>query len=51
MNRNSRKSVAKLNEVHRANLEKRLQHRLEVARVKGDENLIRALEAEMRLLH
>ncbi len=49
MNNNTRKSLSKLNEVHKANLEKRMQHRLEVARSKGDENLIRALEAEMRV--
>ncbi len=48
MNKNTRKSLSKLNEVHKANLAKRMQHRLEVARAKGDENLIQALEAEMK---
>ncbi|MBE9167022.1 hypothetical protein IQ238_05550 [Pleurocapsales cyanobacterium LEGE 06147] len=33
-------------ETHRVNLLKILEHRLEVARAKGDENLIRQLEAE-----
>lgn len=31
---------------HRANIQTSLEHRLEVARAKGDENLIRQLEAE-----
>ncbi|MGF1482378.1 MAG: hypothetical protein ACFB4I_23365 [Cyanophyceae cyanobacterium] len=31
---------------HRANLLKSLEYRLEVARAKGDENLVRALQAE-----
>jgi hypothetical protein len=37
-------------ETHRANLQKRLEHRIEVAKSNGDENLVRLLEAEMRLL-
>ena len=49
MNKNTRKSASKLNEVHKANLAKRMQHRLEVARAKGDRDLIEALEAEMRV--
>jgi len=43
MNRQTRKKLA---QVHQDNLQKNLQHRLEVARTKGDENLIRMLEAE-----
>ncbi|MGK7900769.1 MAG: hypothetical protein AB4352_05030 [Hormoscilla sp.] len=43
MNRQTRQKLA---QVHRDNLQKNLQHRLEVARSKGDENLIRMLEAE-----
>lgn len=31
---------------HRANIQRSLEHRLEVARAKGDENLIRQLLAE-----
>ncbi|WP_431191314.1 arginine synthesis PII-interacting regulator PirA [Funiculus sociatus] len=31
---------------HRENIQKSLQHRLEVARAKGDEALVRQLEAE-----
>ncbi|MCX7595681.1 MAG: hypothetical protein N2235_18365 [Fischerella sp.] len=38
----------KAQEVHRENIKKSLQHRLQVAKAKGDENLIRQLEAEMK---
>ncbi|HEY9810166.1 MAG TPA: hypothetical protein V6D13_12625 [Halomicronema sp.] len=31
---------------HRATIQKQLQYRLEVARAKGDEELVRKLEAE-----
>jgi hypothetical protein len=50
INRNRRQTVNKLAEVHRSNLQKRLEHRLAVAKAKGDENLIRALESEMEKL-
>jgi len=33
-------------ETHRANIRKSLEHRLEVARAAGNQELIRALEAE-----
>lgn len=33
---------------HRANIQKSLEHRLEVAKAKGDETLIRQLEAEAK---
>ncbi|WP_178378053.1 hypothetical protein [Chroogloeocystis siderophila] len=33
-------------ETHRTNIQKSLEHRLQVARAKGDEKLIRQLEAE-----
>ena len=48
LNKNLRKNSVKLSDVHRANIQKRLEHRLEVARSNGAENLIRTLEAEMR---
>lgn len=48
MNKDFRKEVNQLSQTHRANIQKRLEHRLEVARAKGDENLVRMLEAEMR---
>ncbi|MEM9217670.1 MAG: hypothetical protein AAGD25_25430 [Cyanobacteria bacterium P01_F01_bin.150] len=39
-----------LNTVHRQNLQRRLTHRLEVARASGNEILIRQLEQEMSLI-
>lgn len=33
---------------HQANIQRSLEHRLEVARAKGDENLVRQLEAEAK---
>lgn len=38
--------LARTSQAHRDSLQKNLQHRLEVARAKGDETLIRMLEAE-----
>lgn len=35
-------------QVHRQNIQRNIEHRLEVARAKGDERLIRQLEAELR---
>jgi hypothetical protein len=49
MNR-KREDLQRVSDVHRANIQRRLEHRLEVARAKGDENLVRMLEAEMRQL-
>lgn len=48
INKNFRKEVSKLSQTHRANIQKRLEHRLEVARANGDQNLVRMLEAEMQ---
>lgn len=48
MNRKLQKN--QLTQTHRANLQKRLEHRLEVARAKGDHNLIQLLEAERQQL-
>jgi hypothetical protein len=45
LNRN-RPSRARIAEIHRDNLRKNLQHRMEVARSQGDEALLRMLEAE-----
>ena len=50
MNKNRREELRRTAEIHRANIQKRLQQRLEAARAKGDENLIRQLEAEMQQL-
>jgi len=46
MNRNTQVNLKKIAETHRANIRKTLHHRLEVARAKGDENLVRQLEQE-----
>ncbi|MCL2923654.1 MAG: hypothetical protein MGF17_03245 [Trichodesmium sp. MAG_R04] len=51
LNTNTPKSSVKLNEVHKANIERKLAHRLEVARNKGNENLVKTLEAEKQLLN
>ncbi|WP_414515134.1 hypothetical protein [Nostoc sp. PCC 9305] len=48
MNQNRLQSLSKSRETHRANIQRSLEHRLEIARAKGDEQLIRQLEAEMR---
>lgn len=48
MNRIGQRNLTKVAETHRANLQKRLLHRLDVAKANGDENLIRLLEDEMR---
>lgn len=47
MNRNLQGKAQKAAQTHRANIQKSLEHRLEVARAKGDENLVRQLEAEI----
>lgn len=39
-------SFQKVSQTHRANIQKSLEHRLQVAKAKGDERLIRQLEAE-----
>ncbi|WP_013323320.1 hypothetical protein [Gloeothece verrucosa] len=48
MQRNNDKNVSPLSQIHRANLLKRLEHRLEVARANGQHHLIAQLEAERR---
>jgi hypothetical protein len=50
MNRLGQRNLTKVAETHRANLQKRLLHRLDVAKANGDENLIRILESEMKQL-
>jgi hypothetical protein len=47
MARNRLESVKQARETHRLNIKRSLEHRLRVAREKGDENLVRQLEAEM----
>ena len=43
MQRRSQKAA----DTHRVNIQRSLQHRLEVAEAKGDQDLIRQLQAEM----
>ena len=50
MNKNTPKSLVKLDKVHKANIEKKLAHRLEAARAKGNQDLVKILEAEKQLL-
>lgn len=48
---NNRMQAAKrADEIHHENLQKNLEHRLQVAKAKGDENLVRQLEAEMKYI-
>lgn len=46
MNKDTLHSFQKASQTHRASIQRSLEHRLQVARAKGDENLIRQLEAE-----
>ncbi len=46
MNKQTQQHFNQVSQTHRLNIRKNLQHRLEVARAKGDEDLIRQLEAE-----
>lgn len=48
MKKISQETRTKSAETHRDNIRKSLEHRLEVARAEGNEELIRALEAEHR---
>ncbi|HEY9666889.1 MAG TPA: hypothetical protein V6C91_08790 [Coleofasciculaceae cyanobacterium] len=50
MNKNRNSKLQNVTATHRANLRKLLEHRLEVARAKGDEALIRQLEQEANYL-
>lgn len=51
MNKNRNHQAQKAAAAHRATLQKILEHRLEVARAKGDETLIRQLEQEASYLN
>jgi hypothetical protein len=50
MNTNRQNILRETAATHRDNLRRNLQHRLEVARSRGDENLVRQLEAEASYL-
>lgn len=47
---NRKQLVAELNNTHRSNIRSSLEHRLQAARAKGDENLIRILQQEAKQL-
>lgn len=49
MNRN-RLNSTEISNIHRANLQKNLQRRMEAARARGDESLLKMLEAEAKYL-
>lgn len=46
MNKNRQQGMSQAVQMHRENLRKNVQRRLEVARSRGDEALIRQLEVE-----
>ncbi|MEA5574271.1 hypothetical protein [Calothrix sp. UHCC 0171] len=48
MIRNRVEAAKKAQEAHKQSILKSLEHRLQVARAKGDDNLVRQIEAEMR---
>ncbi|MGH8001884.1 MAG: arginine synthesis PII-interacting regulator PirA [Brasilonema sp.] len=48
MARNRVEVITKARKVQQLNIIRSLEHRLEVARARGDESLIRQLEAEMK---
>lgn len=48
MNTNRLQAANKARDAHRQNIQKDIERRLQVARAKGDEKLVRQLEAEMR---
>lgn len=50
MNKERQQTITQTTQAHRANLQKNLQRRLEAARAKGDETLLRMLEAEANYL-
>jgi hypothetical protein len=45
---NKLQSTQSVQKVHQQNIRKNIEHRLEVARSKGDENLVSQLEAEIK---
>lgn len=48
---NRQENIKKAASAHRETLMRNLEHRLEVARAKGDESLVRQLEAEASYLN
>jgi hypothetical protein len=50
MNKNRQQTITQATQAHRDTLRKNIQRRLEVARAKGDEVLVRQLEAEAQYI-
>lgn len=50
MNKNRQQVLTQTTQTHRANLRRNLERRLEAAKARGDENLVRLLEAEANYL-
>jgi hypothetical protein len=46
MNKNRHQLLAQAAQLHRTNLRKNLERRLEAAKARGDQDLVRMLEAE-----
>ncbi len=51
MNKNRQEMITKAASAHQESLRKSLEHRLEVARAQGNDNLVRQLEKEAAYLH
>lgn len=51
MNNNRQEMLNQAASAHRESLRKSLEHRLDVARSQGNENLVRQLEKEAAYLH
>ncbi len=47
MNRNKQQAAKQASDAHRVNIQRSLEHRLQVARANNDEQLVRQLESEM----
>lgn len=47
MNRNRQQAAKQAADAHRVNIQRSLEHRLQVARANGDEQLVRQLESEI----
>lgn len=47
MNRNKQQAAKQAVDAHRVNIQRSIEHRLQVAKANGNEQLVRQLEAEM----
>jgi flagellar biosynthesis chaperone FliJ len=50
MSQNRLQAISQARETHRVNIQKSLEHRLQVAKAKSDEQLIHQLEAEIKYI-